>query len=405
MTIPPQTLWVLTPVGQRADGTYVDHALQEASRNGETVRKIAGSVLGLPQRMEVFRSRDAEADVNATFYQRGWTDGLPVVPPTVGRVREMLRYAPESANTVIAELGPMLGQATLEKIAANAVMAGCIPEYLPVVLAAVRGIGHPDFNLRGVQMTDENVTPLLIVSGPITDEIDINAGIGGLGPGWKANATIGRALRLIMINIGGGWPGTGSLAGIGQPGRYTLCIGENLAASPWAGLQTECGFDAGDSVVTLLRAESCVNVTGGLEEIASAMASAVSIFSVIHGGFVAVLLAPATARRLDQAGWSKSDIVEFLFQHGRIPLKQWRRFWVRERITPNYGLPEWVQDAENRQQPIPVVKSAKDIVLFVAGGEAPIPQHVYFPTWGFPPCRLVLPILQSSGRAERSEFA
>lgn len=405
MTNPSRTLWVHTPVGQRADGTYIDLALQESSRNGKPVRKVAGRIFGPQQRMEVFRSRDAEADVNFTFYRRGWTDGLPVVPPTVGRVRDMLRYAPESGNTAIAELGPMLGQATLEKIAANAVMAGCAPEYFPVVLAAVRGIGHPDFNLRGVQMTDENVTPLLIVSGPITGELDINAGIGGLGPGWKANATIGRALRLIMINIGGGWPGVGSLAGIGQPGRYTLCIGENLVASPWPGLQAECGFGVNDSIVTLLRAEACVNVTGGLEEIASAMASAVSIFSVLHGGFVGVLLAPATARKLDQAGWSKSDIVEFLFQQGRIPVEQWRRFWVRERIAPNYGLPEWVRDAEAGQRPIPVVKSAEDIVVFVAGGDAPIPQHVYFPTWGFPPCRLVLPISRSSEQFMRSDFA
>lgn len=399
-----RSLWVHNPVGQRADGVWVDHALRDASTSGGMTRNVAGRTIGPQQRIEVFRGHDAENDVNVSFYQRGWTDGFPVVAPTVSRVREMLCYASESGQAVIADLDPMRGQATLEKIAANAVMAGCNPDYFPVVLAATRGIGHSDFNLRGVQMTDENVTPLLIISGPIANDLDINAGIGALGPGWKANATIGRALRLVMINIGGGWPGTGSLAGIGQPGRYTLCIGENIASSPWPGLQTECGFGPTDSVVTVLRAESCVNVTGGLAEIASAMGSAVSIFSVLHGGVVAVLLAPATARGLVQAGWSKYDIQKYLFQNGRIPLEQWRSFWVRQRITPNYGLPQWVQEEETQQRPIPVVQTAKDIVVFVAGGEAPIPQHVYFATWGFPPCRLTLPILQPASSTTKPEL-
>ena len=386
------SLWVHVPVGQQAAGTWIDDVLRRQTGEAELAGKVRVDAELPRQRIEVFRARDTEAAVNEHFYRRGWTDGLPIVAPTVSKVREMLRFALESASTVIGELEPLRGQATVEKIAVNAIMAGCRPEYLPVVVAAVRGLANQVFNLRGVQMTDENVTPLLIVSGPLARELGINSGIGALGPGWQANATIGRALRLIMNNVGGGWPGVTSLAGIGQPGRYTLCVGEHDRASPWPPLHTEAGLASEDSAVTLLRAECSINVTGELDDVASVMGSAVSAFSMLHGGCVAVLLAPATAVKLTDAGWTKNDVAKYLFEQGRMPLEQWKRLWVRRQIAPTYGLPSWVQDAETRGVPIPVVERAQDIVIFVAGGDAPIPQHVYFPTWGFPYCRLVVPI-------------
>ena len=387
-----RSVWIHVPVGQQASGAWIDDVLRKRSGEGGLVGK--GEVGGdLPrQRIEVIRAPDTEAAVNELFYHRGWTDGFPIVAPTVSKVRDMLRFSPESAGTVIGELDPLRGQAVVEKIAANAVMAGCRPEYLPVVLAAVRGIADPVFNLRGVQTTDENVTPLLIVSGPLARELGINAGIGALGPGWQANATIGRALRLVMNNIGGGWPGITSLAGIGQPGRYTLCVAEHEQASPWPPLHTETGLPLAESAITLLRAECSINITGELDDVASVMASAVSAFSIMHGGCVGVLLAPATVAKLTGTGWAKRDIANYLFEHGRIPVEQWKKLWVRKQIAPTYGLPTSVQQAETRGLPIPVVERAEDIVIFVAGGDAPIPQHVYFPTWGFPSCRLVVPI-------------
>ncbi len=388
-----RSVWIHVPVGQQASGAWIDDMLRKRAAESQLVGK--GEVGGeLPrQRVEVIRAQDTEAAVNELYYGRGWTDGLPIVAPTVSKVRDMLRFSPESTGTVIGELDPLRGQATVEKIAANAVMAGCRPEYLPVVLAAVRGIADPIFNLRGVQTTDENVTPLLIVSGPLASELGINSGIGALGPGWQANATIGRALRLVMNNIGGGWPGITSLAGIGQPGRYTLCVAEHETASPWPPLHTETGLAPAVSAITLLRAECSINITGELDDVASAMASSVSAFSVMHGGCVGVLLAPATAAKLAGMGWTKRDIANHLFEHGRIPARQWEMLWVRKEIAPDYGLPSWVQKAEKRGLPIPVVERAEDIVIFVAGGDAPIPQHVYFPTWGFPSCRLVVPIV------------
>jgi hypothetical protein len=386
--------WIHVPVGQQAGGVWIDDVLRKRTGNDDLAGK--GAIHGeLPrQRIEVFRGMEVEAIVSDSFYRRGWTDGLPIVAPSVSRVRDMLRFSNESASVVISELDPLRGEATVEKIAVNAVMAGCRSEYFPVVLAAVRGIAEPAFNLRGVQMTDENVTPLIIVSGPLARELGINAGIGALGPGWQANAAIGRALRLIMNNIGGGWPGITSLAGIGQPGRYTLCVAEQKEehGSPWPMLHTEAGL-LEDSAITLLRAECSINITGELDDVASVMGSAVSVFGVMHGGCVGILLAPTTAAKLTRIGWSKADIARYLFEHGRIPFERWHEFWIRKRVIPSYGMPAWAQEAERLGRSIPVVERPEDIVIFVAGGDAPIPQHVYFPTWGFPSCRLTIPIV------------
>jgi hypothetical protein len=252
-----------------------------------------------------------------------------------------------------------------------------------------------------VQTTDENVAPLLVVSGPAARTLGLNASAGALGPGCRANASIGRTLRLVMMNIGGGWPGATSFAGIGQPGRYTLCLAERSDASPWPPLHTEAGLALEASAVTLLRAECSINVTGGLEEIASVMGSAASAFSALHAGCVAVLLAPATAARLAASGWGKREITGYLHAHGRIPHAQWRAMWVRRQVVPDHGAPPWVEAADRAGEPIPVVQRPEDIVLFVAGGSQPIAQHVYFPGWGFPYCRLTLPVALPSETPSR----
>ena len=385
--------WVILPIAQQASGAWIDTLLHERLAEAYAKRGFPGDCPAVRSRVEVFRDSDAEALVNQRFYQRGWTDGLPIVAPTVYRVQEMLRQSPLPGCAVIGEMEPMRGQASVERLAANAVMAGCLPAHFPVVLAATRALLDPAFNLRGVQTTDENVAPLLVVSGPLADELDINAGLGVLGPGWQANATIGRALRLIMTNIGGGWPGVVSLAGIGQPARYTLCLAERRQP-PWPALHVEAGLAETESAVTLMRAECAINVTGDLDDIADVMGSAASAFSLLHGGRVAILLAPYTAARLAGAGKSKADVAQYLFEHGRIAPERWQRLWVRREIVPSYGAPEWVSRAEARGS-IPVVESPDHIVIFVAGGDAPIAQHAYFPTWGFPACRITLPIVSA----------
>ncbi|MBV8773381.1 MAG: hypothetical protein JO166_13780, partial [Deltaproteobacteria bacterium] len=292
------SLWLVIPAAQRASGEWIDDTLKERLSEQGLLAKapLAGN---FPRhRVEVIRGRDPGRRTNEIFYLRGWTDGLPIFPPEVGKVEQMVECAELQRDYVVAELEPLRGVATVEKIAANAVMAGCIPEDISIVITLIQAIATPEFNLRGVQTTDENVTPLLVFSGELSKRMNINSGFGALGPGWQANAVIGRALRLIMHNLGGGWPGAVSLAGLGQPGRYSLCFAENRDRNPWEPFHVELGFEPAASTVTLMRTESVVNVTGGLEEIASAMGCAVSQFSLMHGGKVAVVLAPYVAGRL-----------------------------------------------------------------------------------------------------------
>jgi hypothetical protein len=274
--------------------------------------------------------------------------------------------------------------ATVEKVAVNAVMAGCRPEYFPVVLAAVRAVLDPAFNLRGVQTTDENVAPVLVVNGPVARDVGLNAEHGALGPGWRANATIGRALRLAMNNLGGGWPAAVSFAGLGQPGRYTLCFAERAWDSPWPALHEELGYAVDRSTVTVLRAETVINVTGGLEEVASVIGSAASLFSMLHGGKVLVALAPFVAREMAGRGWDKAAVRRHLHARGRLAADTWRASWLHAAAR---DWPAWVREAA-AEGAVPAVRDPDDITIVVAGADLAIAQHAYFPTWGHPPCRI-----------------
>lgn len=390
------SLWVLLPTAQQRSGAWIDDVLSVRVQEHGLRNKLPLVGQFPRQRVEVFRDLDAEAAVNQRFYRRGWTDGLPIVPPTLGRVEAMLAGVDLSKEAVVAELDPLKGQATVEKIAINAVMAGCKPEYMAVLIPVVRALASPAFNLRGVQTTDENVTPLLILNGPLAQALDVNAGTGALGPGWQANATLGRAVRLIMHNLGGGWPGAVSFAGLGQPGRYTLCFAEHEAASPWPPLHVEHGYEAQTSTVTLMRAESAINVTGGLPEVASVMGSAASLFTIRYDGHVVVALAPHVAQELARQGWRKADVRQYLYEHGQFPLDMLASTWLFGQAFPASQWPPRVRAAINRdpkrQGRIPTVARPDDITVVVAGGTVPIPQHIYFPFWGFPPCRITCPL-------------
>ncbi|HEX2892319.1 hypothetical protein [Vineibacter terrae] len=381
------SLWLVVPAGQQASGAWVDDTLKARAAEQGMSGRVPLAADFPRQRVEVVRGPNAAERVQELFLRRGWTDGLPVVAPTIARVKAALRFTSLGPAEVLGEVEPLKGLATTERVAANAVMAGCRPEYLPVVLAAVECLLDPAFNLRGVQTTDENVTPLLVVNGPVARLLAINGGFGALGPGWQANATIGRAIRLVMNNIGGGWPGAVSFAGLGQPGRYTLCLAENEAQSPWAPLHVEAGMAAGQSAVTLTRAESVINVTGGLREIASVMGSAASGFGILWSGRPTVLIAPAVAADCARRGLGKDEVRRFLWEQGRWRRADWEKSWLTERILANRRWPDWVE-AEASRGDIPATRTPDDIVLVVAGGDIPIPQNAYCPSWGFPPARI-----------------
>ena len=382
------SLWILNPSGQTLAGTWIDDTLR-ARVEEQNMRNRWPLVAEFPrQRVEVVRGIDPAMEVSRLFDLRGWTDGLPIVAPTTGRVEEMLDYAPLSRDSVIGELEPLKGQATVEKLAINAVMAGCRPDYFPILIAAVEAISEPEFNLRGVQTTDENVTPLILVNGPIARQIGMNDGFGCLGPGWRPNATIGRALRLIMQNIGGGWPSVVAFAGLGQPGRYTLCFSENELQSPWQPFHVDASFASNQNVVTVLRAESVINVTGGLEEVASVMGSAASAFSWLHGGIVTVVISPATAVALERDGITKEEARQWLHANGRISSDELKTLWIYKNVGKAKEWPAWALSAIEAGY-VPPVKNPDKIALIVAGGDIPIAQQAYFPTWGYPDCRIM----------------
>jgi hypothetical protein len=376
-------LWVVLPAAQQRGGAWIDDTLRLRSEEAGLAWRAPQAGCFPRQRVERFRGEDAYEQVNETFRARGWTDGLPIVPPSIGRVEAMVAAGTRPAIEVVAELAPLNGVATVEKVAVCAVMAGCLPTQFAIVVAAVEALADPAFNLRGVQTTDENVAPLIICSGPVTPTAGLHAGMGLLGPGFQANACIGRAVRLVMHNLGGGWPGAVSFAGAGQPGRYTLCAAEDDEALPegWPPLRVELGYRPEDSVVVLTRAETAVNVTGGLPEVASVMGSAASLFTVVHRGIPALLLAPAVAAEQARRGRSRRDLAKWLAARARVSRTLWRESWLA-RAANAFPEPPGEDD-------LPIITDPDDLVVFVAGGRIPIPQHVYFPSWGHPPCRVV----------------
>lgn len=177
-------------------------------------------------------SEDME-EINDLLYERNWTDGLPVIPPTESRVKRMLEGVNKEPDEVIAFLPPLQGEATVAKIAVNAVMAGCKPEYMPILIAAIQAMSEPILNLGALQTTTNPCAPLMMINGPIRNDVGLNSCAGVLGPGVRANATLGRAVRLILLNIGGARPGGLDKATQGQPGKYTFCIAENEEENPW----------------------------------------------------------------------------------------------------------------------------------------------------------------------------
>ena len=390
----------MLPAGQRASGEWIDDTLRaRVEEKGLLPRTpLAGEFPR--QRVEVVRGADPTAEVNRLFQLRGWTDGLPIVPPTLGRIDAMIGGGAIDRHAVLGEMEPLGGVASVEKIAASAVMAGCQPDHFPVVLASIQAILEPEFNLRGVQTTDENVAPLLIVNGPAARRLGINAGWGALGPGWTANAAIGRAVRLVMNNVGGGWPGAVSFAGLGQPGRYSLCLAEREDDTPWPPLHVELGYRPEQSAVTVMRAETVINVTGGLEELASVIGSAASLFGMLGSGKATVILSPFTARRLAADGRTRADVRRELHARGRLTTETWRRSWIHATVRAS-DWPDWVLAAAESGS-IPAVRDPDDLTLVVAGADLPIPQHVYCPSWGHPPCRVTCEIVLPPASAPRS---
>jgi hypothetical protein len=271
---------------------------------------------------------DLEDEADALF-DRGWTDGLPVVAPTEGRVLRMLDGTSRPPDEVVAFVPPDLVECTVEKVAVNAVMAGCRPEYLPVVLAAVEAACTDEFNVHGLLATTYFSGPVVIVNGPVARAIGMNSGVNVLGQGNRANATIGRALQLVVRNVGGGRPGGVDRATLGNPGKYTFCFAEDEEGSPWEPLAVERGLAPGTSAVTVFAGEGPRGVVDQASRTPESLARsfAGALVSVAHPKLVLafdafVVVSPEHARVFHEAGWSKArlrqELLELLTRPGDV---------------------------------------------------------------------------------------
>lgn len=335
-----------------------------------------------------------QTDLVEWYFDQGWTDGLPVVPPTPATVTPMVDALGGDSDLIEASVPPRRGNLTREVLAVNCVMAGCLPAYAPVVRAALVAMCSPPFNLNGIQATTHVAAPLVVVNGPIRRAIGMNAGSGVFGPGNRANATIGRAIRLVLLNVGGARPGELDKSTLGHPGKYTFCIAEHEELSPWEPYHVEKGYRPEDSTVFCLAAEAPHSVTnhvaddpeGVLDSVVSAM-STIAHNNAVTSGSCGVVMGPEHAETIAGRGWTRADVRRYLWEHTTNTFGD-ITFGGRYGRIYNRNLP-----ASYRREPdarIPIVPTPDDIHLFVAGS-ASGRFSAFLPGWG----HMTTPVLRA----------
>ncbi|MGR9091962.1 MAG: hypothetical protein ACU85U_15430 [Gammaproteobacteria bacterium] len=311
------------------------------------------------------------------FEARGWSDGLPVVAPTAPRVRAMIAASGRDPDEELGTMPPRHGVVTIEILAVNAVMAGCKPAYFPVVIAAVEAILDPAFNLFAVQATTHPCSPCVIVNGPIAATIGLNGRYGAFGPGCRANATIGRAMRLILLNVGGAAPGILDRSTQGQPAKYAFCVAENEAESPWDPLHVEHGYAADESTVTVTAADGPHNINdhvsdtaaGILATVTNALADMAGNNAYLYGQ-PTVAFGPEHAAILAAEGYTKRAIKAHVFAHARIARAEWLRG----------GMAGMFEDRFPDEARVPIIARPDDLIVIVVGGFG---RHsCWLPTFG-----------------------
>lgn len=310
------------------------------------------------------------------YFEKGWTDGLPVVPPTADSVSAMLAAAGLEPGHEVTFIENRQVSVTAEKIAINAVMAGCKPAYMPVVVAALEAMGDPLWSYHGPATSTGGSAVLMLVNGPIAEELEINHGDNLFGPGWRANATIGRAVRLVMRNVIGTLPGRLDRSTLGHAGKYTYCIAENEAESPWQPVHVERGFRPDQNAVTVFAAlapqqfynqlsptsEGILTTACASMRISAGVRSQPQYFLIIAGEHMEVIA---------KDGWSKNDIRQFCFEHSRISRAELKRInLMAGDITP---------EDETRMRDL--VETPDDFIVVAAGSHAGA-FSAFIPGWG-----------------------
>ncbi len=337
-------------------------------------------------------------EVYKFFYTNRRTDGLPIIPPTRDRVAKMLSYIDREADEILGYFPPRNSIVTPEKIAINAVMAGAIPGHFPVIMHAVMGLVHKAYgqlattiNIEGIITTTHPVHPLVIVNGPLIQELTFNAGVNCFGPGWRTNATVGRAISLCMLNLGGGMPGIVDHATHGSPTKYSFVVAENEEESPWDPLHVRRGYDKEDTTVTLMGLEGPHNVqdhrseTG--EDLLLSYAKTVcvagmnpSTLASERWGNILIVVSPEYAKILSRDGYDIDDIKMFIWEYGR----QDQQFFEQVGYElPRGGLmPEWPKWVWNRfDGEVPPTAKPEYIEVIVAGG--PGRHGLVMPSFGW----------------------
>lgn len=330
----------------------------------------------------LFEAPDDLDAINKLYRERKWSDGLPIVPPTEARVERMLAGTTRRRDEVIAALAPGFANATVENIAVNAVMAGCEPAYLPVLIAAVDACADPAFNLQAIQATTNPVAIWIILNGPLAKTLEVNATFNCIGEGAWANATIGRALRLVLRNVGGALPGEMDRATQGQPGKFTFCCAENEDDSPWEPLHVERGFAKTASTVTVVGAEGTMNMNSHSKDAAELVHVIAQTMihppsnEYTHGGEPWLMIGPEHADILQRGGVNKAELKRRLWEASKMPaglmsVKDRQR--VIDSRTAELG-------TIGLDTLLPISVKPEEICIMVAGG--PGTHSVYVPCFG-----------------------
>jgi hypothetical protein len=305
--------------------------------------------------------KDEEVDEFEFFLEKSWSDGLPVVTPTAERIEAMLRATKRGPDELIGNVPPMMEPASVRTVAIHAVMAGCKPEYLPVVLGGLSLMLREEFNLNGVQGTMHGVAPLMIVNGPYAGRIGLHGGNGCFGPSFRANASIGRAIRLMLLNLGGGIAGIGSATIFATPLRYTACLAENVEKSPWETIAVSRGYSKDEDVITCAMVESPRLCFDDVSQEPKRLLTGIADSMVAMG--------PQHAEICARAGMSRADVHQALVETAgrRVRDLKGGGNWRRERAL---GFPIKV-DPDDDDCFIPAIKDPRDLHLIVAGGWGP----------------------------------
>ena len=352
----------------------------------ELIRWLVGSTLVAQSPMKDTLTVNADT-IDDVFEARGWADGLPIVAPTKARVSAMLGDCVGDADEEIGTMPPRGGIVTLHILAVNAVMAGCRNDYFPVIVAAVKAMLEPSFNLFAVQATTHPCAPCVIVNGPIAAQLNINSRYGAFGPGFRANATIGRAIRLILLNVGGAAPGLLDRSTQGQAAKYSFCVAENEAESPWLPMHVERGFELAQSTVTVTAADGTHNLNDHISSDADGILATVCNSLNDMGanntylyGQPTIAFGPEHASILANDGYTKDKIREHVFEHARLPRDVWNQG----------GMAGMFEDKFPHEDRVPILKRPEDLLIIVVGGFG---RHsCWLPTFGDTTRAVTMPI-------------